>query len=90
MLNFIKPPFGISDSSRQNIVLLLAAFPGTSCSTSQCSTILPFSSNRKMSMHRLGRFALIEHEVVEPHRGLLVALESIGRWHSALPPGFTG
>ena len=32
----------------QNIVLLLAEVSGTICSTSQCSTTLPFSSKRKM------------------------------------------
>ena len=34
----------------QNIVLGLADFSATCCSTSQCSTTLPSSSNRKMSM----------------------------------------
>ena len=34
----------------QNIVLLLAEVSGTICSTSQCSTTLPFSSKRKMSI----------------------------------------
>jgi drug/metabolite transporter superfamily protein YnfA len=34
----------------QNIVLLLALFSGILCSTSQCSTILPLSSNRKISI----------------------------------------
>ena len=34
----------------QNIPLSLAAIGGTTCSTSQCSTILPSSSSRKMSM----------------------------------------
>ena len=34
----------------QNIVLSLAAVSGTGCSTSQCSTILPSPSSRKMSM----------------------------------------
>ena len=36
------------DDNRQNMVLSLAAFSGIGCTTSQCSTILPFSS-RKMS-----------------------------------------
>ena len=35
---------------RQNIPFGLAALSGTICSTSQCSTILPSSSSRKMSM----------------------------------------
>ena len=35
-------------SGRQNIPLLFAGFSGIGCTTSQCSTILPFSS-RKMS-----------------------------------------
>lgn len=34
----------------QNIVLPLADLSGTTCSTSQCSTILPLSSRRNMSM----------------------------------------
>src|SRR6185295_12659666 len=36
--------------SHQNIVLPLADLSGTTCNTSQCSTILPPSSRRKMSM----------------------------------------
>src|SRR5256885_1167774 len=34
----------------QNIVLSLAEVSGTTCRTSQCSTILPLSSIRKISM----------------------------------------
>src|SRR3990172_5943498 len=40
--------------SRQNIVLSFEAFSGTSCITSQCSTIFPCSS-RKMSMTAVPR-----------------------------------
>jgi enamine deaminase RidA (YjgF/YER057c/UK114 family) len=36
--------------SGQNIVLPFAAASGTTCNTSQCSTIFPSSSSRKMSM----------------------------------------
>ena len=34
----------------QNIPLSFSALSGTTCSTSQCSTILPALSNRKMSI----------------------------------------
>jgi hypothetical protein len=37
-------------AQRQNIVLSLADCSGTTCITSQCSTILPLSSSRKISM----------------------------------------
>jgi hypothetical protein len=43
------PRFQASGMSYQNIVFGLAEVPGTICSTSKCSTILPFSSRRKMS-----------------------------------------
>ena len=35
------------DPRRQNIVLSLAAPSGMGCSTSQCSTILPFSTRKR-------------------------------------------
>src|SRR5262245_55229985 len=41
---------GRTELQHQNIVLPFAEALGTSCSTSQCSTILPRSSRRKMSI----------------------------------------
>jgi hypothetical protein len=46
--------------------LVLAAFSGISCTTSQCSTILPFSSLKMSTMARPR--ALLAHAVnVEDH-----------------------
>ena len=44
------PSRGSEGAPRQNIVFGLAEFVGTICRTSQCSTILPLSSKRNMSI----------------------------------------
>src|SRR5262249_26776274 len=41
---------GNANDPHQNIVLPCAACLGTTCRTSQCSTIFPLSSKRKMSI----------------------------------------
>jgi hypothetical protein len=44
-----KRPLVMVARSYQNIVFALLEVAGTGCKTSQCSTILPSTSNRKMS-----------------------------------------
>lgn len=46
----VMGPSGSCRAAGQNIPLSLAEVSGMTCSTSQCSTILPFASSRKTSM----------------------------------------
>ena len=48
-------------TSRQNMPLSWAIRSGTTCRTSQCSTILPPSSKRKMSMPAQSRSLSVGH-----------------------------